>query len=187
MVLKGQSRVIIENVQPQVENGLYPAKRTVGESVTVTADIFGDGHDHIRAQVLFKKEGQKKWNVKELIHQGNDVWSTFFNVAEKGVYVFTIHAWIDHLETWYDGFKKKADAKVDVHVELLEGAQLLRKLPSPDKELKEIAATLEKQDNYAEAIALVLSQRFADLVHHHPLITFETKFERELKVVVEHK
>jgi starch synthase (maltosyl-transferring) len=34
----GQIRVIIENVQPQVDGGLYPAKRTIGERVDVTAD-----------------------------------------------------------------------------------------------------------------------------------------------------
>ena len=47
--IKGKSRVVIENVQPQIDQGLYPAKRTIGERVDVTADIFGDGHDHIRA------------------------------------------------------------------------------------------------------------------------------------------
>ncbi|MCU0368790.1 MAG: DUF3416 domain-containing protein, partial [Cyclobacteriaceae bacterium] len=44
----GKTRVIIENVQALVDGGLYPAKRTVGERVVVTANIFGDGHDHIR-------------------------------------------------------------------------------------------------------------------------------------------
>ena len=57
MDLRGQSRVIIENVQPQVDEGLYSAKRSVGERVDVTADIFSDGHDHIRAQMLYKKGG----------------------------------------------------------------------------------------------------------------------------------
>ncbi|MFN7791066.1 MAG: maltotransferase domain-containing protein, partial [Cyclobacteriaceae bacterium] len=46
--MQGKARVIIENVQPIVDGGLFPAKRTVGESVIVSATIFGDGHDHIR-------------------------------------------------------------------------------------------------------------------------------------------
>ena len=54
--IKGQARVIIENVQPQVDGGLYPAKFTTGDFVRVSADIFGDGHDHIRGQVLYRKE-----------------------------------------------------------------------------------------------------------------------------------
>ena len=61
--VNGKVRVIIENVQPQVDGGLYPAKRTIGERVDVTADIFGDGHDHIRAQVLYKKTDAAHWKI----------------------------------------------------------------------------------------------------------------------------
>jgi starch synthase (maltosyl-transferring) len=184
---RGQTRVIIENVQPQVDGGLYPAKRTVGESVEVTAEIFGDGHDHIRAHLLFKKEGEPKWKTSELRHVGNDVWVASFSVSEKGTYVFTVVAWIDHLDTWYDGFKKKADAKLDVRVELMEGAAWIRKLPEKSPELEGIAAQLEDKENYAKATELVLGKKFESLVHKHPLKHFETTFERELKVVVEHR
>jgi starch synthase (maltosyl-transferring) len=184
---KGQSRVIIENVQPQVDGGLYPAKRTVGEYVTVTADIFGDGHDHIRGQLLYKKQGESKWRILELSASYNDSWYASFQVTEKGNYVFTVRAWIDHLESWYDGFKKKAAAKVDVKTELMEGAIMLKKLSAADPSLKQAVAKLEDTTRYAQAIAYVLSQEFHDLVHQHPLIEFETNFGRELTVTVEHK
>ena len=107
----GKIRIIIENVQPQVDGGLYPAKRTVGERVDVTADIFGDGHDHVRAQLLYKKADAQGWQRQHMHHVMNDAWLASFAVDEKGVYAFTIVAWIDHFETWYDGFKKKAAAK----------------------------------------------------------------------------
>lgn len=183
----GQSRVIIENVQPQIDNGLYAAKCTVGEVVTVTADIFGDGHDHIRAHLLYKKEGSKSWQKAELQSTWNDAWHASFKVPERGYYVFTIVAWIDHLETWYDGFKKKADAKVDVHVELMEGAILLKKLASKDKKLLSAASRLEDKAAYDQAIEYVLGPEFLDIVHHHPLIEFETKYPKELRVVAEHQ
>ena len=102
--IKGQSRVVIENVQPQVDGGQYPAKFTVGEFVNVSADIFSDGHDHIRAHVLFRKETSESWSTLELKHQVNDSWAASFQVTEKGFYFFTVRAWVDHLETWYDGF-----------------------------------------------------------------------------------
>ena len=38
-------RVIVERVQPEIDGGRFPIKRTPGESVNVTADIFADGHD----------------------------------------------------------------------------------------------------------------------------------------------
>ena len=112
--IRGQSRVIIENVQPQVDGGHYPAKFTIGEYVRVTADIFGDGHDHLRAQVLYKHETDESWSTLELKPQSNDNWAATFPVDRKGFYLFTIRAWVDHLETWYDGFRKKAEAAVDV-------------------------------------------------------------------------
>jgi starch synthase (maltosyl-transferring) len=44
-----QNRSIIDNVKPQVNNGRFPVQRVVGESVHITANIFGDGHDSLRA------------------------------------------------------------------------------------------------------------------------------------------
>src|SRR5258705_11499250 len=42
-------RVVIEEIQPDIDGGRFPIKRTVGESVDVTATIFADGHDVIAA------------------------------------------------------------------------------------------------------------------------------------------
>ena len=182
---QGQSRVIIENVQPQVDHGLYPAKRTVGERVVVTADIFGDGHDHIRARVLYKHSTGTKWGTVEMLPGFNDGWSASFVVAEKGTYVFTVEAWVDHFDTWYDGFKKKAAALVDVQVELQEGGIFLETLAKGDKKLLKLAETLRTAD-YAEAIKTVLDADFAQIVHDHPLVVHETRFGRELTIHVEH-
>ena len=148
----GKSRVIIENVQPSVDNGAYAAKRTVGERVDVTANIFGDGHDHIRASVMFKKETEKNWSSVELLETSNDEWAAAFHVLETGRYVFTVHAWIDHFDTWYDGFKKKASAKLDVYVELQEGAIFLKALAKGNKEIAAKAKRLEDKIHYHDSI-----------------------------------
>lgn len=185
--IKGQARVIIENVNPQIEGGHYPAKATVGEIIRVTADIFGDGHDHIRAQVLYKKESSESWTIRELKHAFNDTWSASFPVSEKGFYFFTIRAWVDHFETWYDGIKKKVAAAVDVKVELMEGAALLKKIGKGDPYFQSLSAALTDTDNYAGAIGKILSPTFEKLVHEHPLIEHETNYEKELKIIVECK
>lgn len=184
---RGQSRVVIENVQPQVDGGLYPAKRSIGETVAVNADIFADGHDHIRAHLHYKKEGAPAWQVVEMKPGYNDGWYASFPVTEKGFYTFTVVAWIDHFDTWYDGFKKKAAAKVDVKVELMEGVQLLKKLATNDPKLGAAANKLSEAYGYAKSIEYVLSPEFADIVYHHPLIEFETQHDQELKVLVEQK
>jgi starch synthase (maltosyl-transferring) len=185
--MQGKSRVVIENVQPLVDGGLYPAKRTVGETVQVSASIFGDGHDHIRASVLYKKDGATKWNSIELQPTYNDEWQATFKVEEQGKYVFTIHAWIDHFDTWYDGFKKKAAAKVDVKVELMEGAVFLKTLAENGKpNLLNLATKLENASKHQEAIELVLSDGFAQIVKDYPSKENETKLDEEIEIVVEH-
>ncbi|HEY3430758.1 MAG TPA: maltotransferase domain-containing protein, partial [Cyclobacteriaceae bacterium] len=184
--INGRSRVIVENVQPQVDGGRYPAKRVVGERVHVTAEIFGDGHDHIRAEILFRKRGELSWQTVEMTAVGNDAWKASFVVTERLTYMFTVQAWIDHFETWYDGFKKKAAAKIDVKVELLEGGALLRKLADgKNKELLRLAEKLENGNAYAENVKLVLSEEFAEIVHQNPLREFETRYDEELFVEVE--
>lgn len=183
--IKGQARVIIENVQPQVDAGRYPAKYTVGEHVQVSADIFADGHDHIRAHVLFKHEASESWSTIELKPQFNDRWIASFQALRKGFYLFTIRAWIDHMETWYDGFKKKTEAALDVHVELMEGAALLRKIGKGDPFFQSLADTLSDTARYREAIDKILSPSFEKIVHEHPLIEQETVLEHELRLLVE--
>jgi starch synthase (maltosyl-transferring) len=184
--MKGQSRVIIENVQPQVDQGLYPAKRTVGEQVDVTADIFGDGHDHIRAHLHFKHASAPNWDIIELNHTGNDSWHASFVASQKGLYSFKIIAWVDHFDTWYDGFKKKAAANVDVHLELKEGAIILETLAGKtNSDLLNYAARL-KDDDYSKAIATVLSDEFSKIVHEYPWVMYETRTEKELLISVEH-
>jgi len=180
-----RARVIIENVQPVVDDGLYPAKRTVGERVDITAAIFTDGHDHIRACILYKKEQNGQWIELPLQHTFNDEWNTSFYVTEKGNYFFTVHAWIDHFETWYDGFKKKAAAKIDVTVELMEGVAFLRRLSNSNTELKALAEKLEDQSKYAESVSFVIGERFAKVVEQNPLKEIVTKSEREYQVIAE--
>jgi starch synthase (maltosyl-transferring) len=186
--MQGKERVIIENVQPQVDAGLYPAKRTVGETVEVSASIFGDGHDHIRAAVLYKKKNAKKWNSVELQPTFNDDWRAAFKVEEQGTYVFTVQAWIDHFDTWYDGFKKKAAAKVDVKVELMEGAIFLKTLAENGKaNLLNLATKLENTEQHQAAVELVLSEGFSQIVKDYPLKENETTYKHELQVLVETK
>ena len=38
---EGRKRIVIEEIQPTVDNGRHPAKRILGDTVDVTAAIFG--------------------------------------------------------------------------------------------------------------------------------------------------
>lgn len=184
----GRQRVIIEQVQPQVNDGQFPAKRTLGERVDVTASIFADGHDHLRAEVLFKTIKENSWRRAPMKDQGNDHWLGAFFVEERTTYVFTVEAWVDHLDTWHDGLLKKIKAGLDVDLELKEGALLLANVDAAgSNEVKKLAEKLADKKLYQQNIQQVQSPDFAEIVQHSPLRSFETRFSKELLITVESK
>jgi starch synthase (maltosyl-transferring) len=120
-----QKRTVIEHVQPTVDHGRYPAKRIAGDAVTVTADIYADGHDLLRAVTRYRKEGARTWKEAEMELTGNDAWVGTFTVDELGSYEFQVEAWVDHFDTWIDGLRKKVEVESENDVDLAVGALLL--------------------------------------------------------------
>jgi starch synthase (maltosyl-transferring) len=108
---EGRKRVVIEEVQPQVDCGRYPAKRTIGDVVTVTAAVFGDGHDHVAGHLLYRHASEDAWKTSPLISLSNDLWSASFTLDRLGDWVFTLEAWIDHFDTWRDDLGKRLSAQ----------------------------------------------------------------------------
>ena len=53
-VRSGTQRVVIERVQPEIDAGRFPIKRVIGETVTVSADIFADGHDLLAGVLKYR-------------------------------------------------------------------------------------------------------------------------------------
>ncbi len=182
-----RNRVIIENVKPEIDNGRHFIKRVVHEWVQVTADIFSDGHDHIRASLFFRHESQKSWTEVFMKAEANDRWSAEFQTTQKGFYLYKIEAWTDHLFTWHSDFVKKYEAAQDVSVELLIGVDLLHKTAEQYPKtrataLLEVAEALQKPGNHAEAAQLVLSSAFETLVEQHPMKQFTTVYDKNLRV-----
>ncbi|RRA47334.1 alpha-1,4-glucan--maltose-1-phosphate maltosyltransferase [Acidipila sp. EB88] len=121
----GQNRVVITHVTPEIDAGRFAAKRVEGDTVVVEADIFGDGHDHVEARLLWRRAGEKGWVSTPLRTIGNDRWQGSFPVAVPGNYEYTIVASIDHFDTWQDGLRKKLAAGQDVALELQTGSLLV--------------------------------------------------------------
>jgi starch synthase (maltosyl-transferring) len=125
--LEGRSRVIIEGVQPEVDAGLFPAKRVAGDSVVVEADIFSDGHDVLSAVVLYRHASEKKFREVRMIPMLNDRWRAEFAIEQLGYTIYTIEAWVDHFLTWHRDLKKRVAAKQsDIDVQLEIGLEMIR-------------------------------------------------------------
>jgi starch synthase (maltosyl-transferring) len=123
--MKGQQRVIIEKVKPQINGGEFPIKRVVNDQVLVSADIFCDGHDVLGAEVLYRSHDEENWQQVTMDYDNNDRWEARFNVSQLGTCFYTIRAWIDHFKTWHRDLLKKIEAEVDYGSDLLVGAQIL--------------------------------------------------------------
>ncbi len=121
-----QRRVVVEAVRPQVDGGRFPIKRVPGEQVTVTADVFADGHEELGAVVLYRKAGDREWREAPMTPVTNDRWEATFDVESIGGYEYTVEGWIDRFATWRRDLIKKVDAGQDVASELLEGSELIR-------------------------------------------------------------
>ncbi len=121
----GRRRVAIEDVTPRVDDGRFPAKRTLGDLVTVEADVFADGRDHVGALVRYRHEHDDEWQDAPMRPLGNDRWRAAFRVADLGIYVFTITGAIDRFASWHADLLKRLDAEQDVAVELEVGARLI--------------------------------------------------------------
>lgn len=187
--LPGQSRTVIENIYPQLDQGSFPIKRVPFEEVKVSADIFGDGHDHINAAVQYQFEGEKTWKEVRMQHTGNDRWECAFHVDHVGFYTYRVVSWLDVCETWLDGFYKKAKAGDLLELEIRIGTELLKEMLKSTKGdnkkwLQNTINTLENTSKYNDAVVLILSDEFKHIINKHPIRSFET-VSKELKVMVE--
>src|SRR5436305_169947 len=126
----GRSRVIIEEIVPLVDGGRHPLRRTAGDIVTISAAIFGDGHDHVGARLLFRQADETRWRFVPMVAGVNDLWSGSFPVDSIGMWQFAIIGWVDHFDTWISDLRKRLDAQStspqDIPLALRSGALQLK-------------------------------------------------------------
>ena len=185
---KGRARAVIENVRPEIDGGRFPAKRTVGERMTVEADIFADGHDVLAARLLYRKAGaggQTEIPMQPLV---NDRWRGTFEVDEVGDYYYTLLAWVDRFKSWRQGFAKKAAAEQDVTLDLLTGAELVelaaKNATGEDRKRLDRYAVLLRGDKSAAAQSAV-DDGLAALMEKYPDRRWTVTYDKELRVNVE--
>lgn len=186
-----QTRIVIENVQPQLDAGAFFIKRVVGQTVTVTADIFPDGHDVVECCVKYKHEKDKIWQEVRMAHTGNDAWSATFKVDEQGFYAYHVEGWVDYALNWQHGTERKIQDNQHVKSELLEGAEyiqaILKQADANEKEyLKKTAKLFTSDKDYDKAKAEAMSHQLHDIFKKYPTRTLANR-SAELKVYVDRK
>ena len=153
-------RIHIQYPQPAVDAGLYPAKRTVGDLVEVSTDVFRDGHEKLRAVICHKPAGARRWRESELqpidAHINGVRWAGSFVVDAPGRWDWTVEAWTDHFATWRDELRRKLEAgQHDLSGELSEGVLLLQdaagRASGADKKLIEHALRVLEDEEILDA------------------------------------
>ena len=204
--VEGRRRVIIEEVQPQVDCGRYPAKRILGDVVTITAAVFGDGHDHVAARLLYCHSSETDWRFTPLTPLTNDFWTATFTADKPGDWLYTIEAWIDHFATWCADLRKRLAAQPtsnqpnqpnasaesqDIPLAFQSGALLLnqaaQRINHPDSNLLAEAATELNRlaDEQRTTYEFPLSDKIIALVEEYPDLTFATRYRQELHLWVD--
>ena len=137
----GQSTVTgrfpVVDVQPSVDCGRFPAKGAVGETITISATVFREGHDAVGANVVLtppaattragrtsKASPRPDWVPMRLVSAGFDRWEAQVTPTLEGDWTFTVQAWDHPLATWFHDAQIKVPAGIDVELVLEEGARL---------------------------------------------------------------
>jgi starch synthase (maltosyl-transferring) len=157
----GLPRLAIAHIVPAVDDGRYPAKRVVGDCVDVEADIFGDGHGVLAADLLWRGADDKAWRRAAMRPLGNDRWTADFRPQRIGDHLFTIEAWPDRFGSLQHGLEKKHAAGIPVELEITEMLQLLAELSPIDAAAAAPLAALQKRAKSAKG-----AQRLEILLAH---------------------
>jgi starch synthase (maltosyl-transferring) len=189
-------RIQILNPAPMIDCGRFAAKRTVGEWVGASADVFRDGHEIMRAVVRYRGPGNGDWHEAPMRWVDRDVdgdrWASAFEVDRVGRWEFTFEAWSELLATWRDELRRKVEAgQRDLRGELSEGVVLLEEAHNrangADRRLIEhVVGTLTDDGTPDEAKHdAVLGPELLAAVERHPDRQDATRLDRILPLEVE--
>ncbi len=184
-----RSRAVIERVSPEIDAGLFPVKRIVGEEVVVEADVFVDGHDQVRCLLLHRPAGTTTWAEVPMVPLGNDRWQASFHVAALGRHQYTLHAWADRFLTWRHDLGRRKEA-IDILIALQIGTAMIddaadRAADDDRNRLKNWGDELRAVPSPEAGQAMALDETLAALMAAHSERHFVTEYERVLEVVVE--
>ena len=189
--MQNQTRIVIENVLPQLDGGINPIKRVVNQNVNVTADVFSDGHDVIECCVKYKNERDKNWQEVRMQPTENDSWNASFKVEKQGFFTYFVEGWVDYALNWQHGTHRKIQDNQYVKSELLEGAEYVRAiLDEVDHNEKDYLNTLihyfTNEHEYDNAIREAVSPHLKSIFTKHPKRLLLNK-SLDLKVYVDRK
>jgi starch synthase (maltosyl-transferring) len=123
--LAAMPRIVIDNIVPSIDGGRFAAKRIIGQTVTIEADVFIDGHDMIVVELLWRAADEKDWRRTSMQSLENDRWQATILPDRIGRYEFTVEAWLDKYASLCRDLEIKRAAGAEITIETAEARQLL--------------------------------------------------------------
>ncbi len=122
-------RIPILDLQPSVACARWPAKAAVGETFTVSATVFREGHDMVNADVVLRDARGRRGPFTPMTPgpPGTDRWTAEITPTAEGKWSFAVEAWSDPVATWHHDATIKIEAGVDVELMLEEGARVMER------------------------------------------------------------
>jgi starch synthase (maltosyl-transferring) len=180
-------RIPILDVTPSEGCGRWPAKAVVGETFTVSATVFREGHDAVSANVVLRDPHGRKGPLTPMVPgaPGTDRWSAEVTPTSVGRWSFAVEAWGDPFATWHHNAEIKIAAGIDVDLMLEEGALVLERAAKTSRPaagrraLLDAATALRDESRPVGArLAPVESPEVVATLAANPLRDFVTASER---------
>ncbi|BCJ92057.1 alpha-1,4-glucan:maltose-1-phosphate maltosyltransferase [Terrihabitans soli] len=182
----GTGRVVIENVWPELDGGRTPVKRLAGDEVEVWADIFSDGHDILRAEIIFRAEDEPDWRRAPMTFLDNDRWKGSFKLERNIRYLYTVEAWRDVWGSWVNEVQKKKAAGQIVTSEIAEGVALLEKASERNDSLASVLGEVQAQETGSdEQLGALIDPFHVKAVQDAAQRGNLSRYDRELVVIAD--
>jgi starch synthase (maltosyl-transferring) len=178
-------RLVVEELSPRVDGGDYPVRRLVGETVTIEATVFTDGHEQLAVDLLWRAVDEPEWRRVRMAALTTDRWQAEIVLERLGRHEYAVEGWLDVYGGFRRDFRKKLDAGVAQPVDHREGrgfvvaaaAQADRALRQP---LEQWATRLEAASDDMAGAALLLDDDLAALMDRADRRPFALRSPRQL-------
>ncbi|KAK1182239.1 alpha-1,4-glucan--maltose-1-phosphate maltosyltransferase [Streptomyces sp. NBS 14/10] len=186
-------RIPVLDIRPLIDCGRRPAKAVVGESFEVSATVFREGHDAVRANVVLRDPAGRSgpWTPMHELAPGTDRWGAEVTPSAQGRWSYTVEAWSDPITTWRHHATIKIPAGIDTDLVLEEGARLHERaaagVPKNDGReavLRAVDGLRDERRPVADRLAAALAPDVTDVLGRHPLRELVTA-SRSMPLLVE--
>jgi starch synthase (maltosyl-transferring) len=186
--------IVIERVEPELDGGRHPVKRVVGDRLTVSADIFAEGHGLLDAALLVRADGDAAWVEEPMRPVDDDRWSATVTLTRNRGHRYTIEAWRDEFGTWREAIEKNLAAGQPITTDLAEGRLLVEaaaaRAGGADRKLMiDTLGALADADvetaRDADRTTALLEPSLLDAMRRNADRSQATRLDRELEVVVD--